>query len=60
MLKVNRLIKERDETKRSYTVEYAGVVALCLQAIKELNAKVEALEKKINPQETEEQPDVQQ
>lgn len=53
IVKVNRLIKKRDDTKRSYTVEYAGVVALCLQAIKELNAKVETLEKKLNPQETE-------
>ena len=60
IVKVNRLIKKRDDTKRSYTVEYAGVVALCLQAIKELNAKVENLEKKLNPQETEEQPDAQQ
>jgi len=60
MAKVNRLIKEREETKRSFTVEYSGVVALYLQAIKELNAKVEALKKKLNPQETEEQPDVQQ
>lgn len=59
-VKVNRLVKERDETKRSYTVEYSGVVALCLQAIKELNAKVETLEKKLNPQGTKEQPDVQQ
>ncbi len=60
IVKVNRLIKKRDDTKRSYTVEYAGVVALCLQAIKELNAKVETLEKKLNPQEAKEQPDVQQ
>lgn len=59
-VKVTRLIKARDETKRSYTVEYSGVVALCLQAIKELNAKVEALEKELNPQGAEEQPDVQQ
>jgi len=60
VVKVNRLVRECDETKRSYTVEYSGVVALCLQAIKELNAKVEALEKELNPQEAEEQPDVQQ
>ena len=60
IIKVNRLVKPLDETKRSYTVEYSGVVALCLQAIKELNAKVETLEKKLNPQEAEEQPDVQQ
>lgn len=59
-VKVTRLVKPLDETKRSYTVEYSGVVALCLQAIKELNAKVETLEKKLNPQEAEEQPDVQQ
>lgn len=58
-VKVTRLVKPLDETKRSYTVEYSGVVALCLQAIKELNAKVETLEKKLNPQEAEEQPDVQ-
>ncbi|QLY64872.1 tail fiber domain-containing protein [Enterobacter asburiae] len=39
----NRLVKQRDESKRSYTVEYAGVIALCLQAIKELNKKVDEL-----------------
>ncbi|AXF65220.1 tail fiber domain-containing protein [Leclercia sp. W17] len=58
-VKVTRLVKPLDESKRSYTVEYSGVVALCLQAIKELNAKVETLEKKLNPQGTEDQPDVQ-
>ncbi|MDR9892864.1 tail fiber domain-containing protein [Pseudenterobacter timonensis] len=40
----NRLVKQRDESKRSYTVEYSGVIALCLQAIKELNDKVESLQ----------------
>ncbi|UAN38778.1 tail fiber domain-containing protein [Enterobacter asburiae] len=39
----NRLVKQRDESKRSYTVEYAGVIALCLQAIKELNKKIDEL-----------------
>lgn len=39
-----RLIKKRDDSKRSYTVEYSGVIALCLQAIKELNEKVESLQ----------------
>ncbi len=38
-----RLVRKRDDSKRSYTVEYSGVIAICLQAIKELNAKVEAL-----------------
>lgn len=38
-----QLTRKRDDSKRSYTVEYSGVIALCLQAIKELNAKVEAL-----------------
>ncbi|HAU4304059.1 TPA: tail fiber domain-containing protein [Citrobacter freundii] len=37
------LVKKRDDSKRSYTVEYSGVVALCLQAIKELNEKVESM-----------------
>ena len=36
-----QLTRKRDDSKRSYTVEYAGVIALCLQAIKELNAKIE-------------------
>ncbi|MEG6127038.1 tail fiber domain-containing protein [Enterobacter asburiae] len=35
------LTRKRDDSKRSYTVEYAGVIALCLQAIKELNDKIE-------------------
>ncbi|HGW2950661.1 TPA: tail fiber domain-containing protein [Enterobacter asburiae] len=40
----NRLVKQRDESKRSYTVEYSGVIALCLQAIKELNDKIESFQ----------------
>ncbi|HCM9690506.1 TPA: tail fiber domain-containing protein [Enterobacter asburiae] len=36
-----QLTRKRDDSKRSYTVEYAGVIALCLQAIKELNDKIE-------------------
>ncbi len=39
-----QLTRKRDDSKRSYTVEYAGVIALCLQAIKELNNKVESLQ----------------
>lgn len=42
---VNKLVHERDDSKRSYTVEYAGVVALCVQAIKALNEKVGQLER---------------
>ncbi|MFC3189814.1 tail fiber domain-containing protein [Pseudocitrobacter faecalis] len=38
------VIREPDVTKRSYSVEYSGVVALCVQAIKELNKRVAALE----------------
>lgn len=48
---VNKLIRPRDEAKRSYTVEYAGVVALLVAALKEehhermlLNARIEKLE----------------
>ena len=37
----NQLVRKRDDSKRSYTVEYSGVIALCLQAIKELNDKFE-------------------
>lgn len=33
---VTRLIRSRDESKRTYTVEYSGVVALCVEAIKDL------------------------
>ncbi|WP_432467145.1 tail fiber domain-containing protein [Enterobacter roggenkampii] len=40
----SRLTRKRDDSKRSYTVEYSGVIALCLQAIKELNNKVESLQ----------------
>ncbi|SAA62804.1 Uncharacterised protein [Enterobacter roggenkampii] len=36
-----QLTRQRDDNKRSYTVEYSGVIALCLQAIKELNDKIE-------------------
>ncbi|MCW7770924.1 tail fiber domain-containing protein [Enterobacter asburiae] len=36
-----QLTRKRDDSKRSYTVEYAGVIALCIQAIKELNDKIE-------------------
>ncbi|UUR70747.1 tail fiber domain-containing protein [Enterobacter asburiae] len=39
-----QLTRKRDDSKRSYTVEYSGVIALCLQAIKELNHKVESLQ----------------
>ncbi|EMN5248088.1 tail fiber domain-containing protein [Enterobacter roggenkampii] len=39
-----QLTRKRDDSKRSYTVEYSGVIALCLQAIKELNRKVESLQ----------------
>lgn len=42
---VNKLVHARDDSKRSYTVEYAGVVALCVQAIKALNEKVGQLER---------------
>ena len=42
-IKVNKLLRKRDESQRSYTVEYAGVVALCVQAIKELRQEVETL-----------------
>lgn len=42
---VNKLVHARDDSKRSYTVEYAGVVALCVQAIKALNEKVEQLQR---------------
>ena len=38
-----QLTRKRDDSKRSYTVEYSGVIALCLQALKELNYKVESL-----------------
>lgn len=34
------VIREPDLSKRSYSVEYSGVIALCVQAIKELNEKV--------------------
>ncbi|SHI13021.1 Chaperone of endosialidase [Pantoea sesami] len=40
----SQLTRKRDDSKRSYTVEYSGVIALCLQAIKELNKKVESLQ----------------
>ena len=39
-----QLTRKRDDTKRSYTVEYSGVIALCLQALKELNHKVESMQ----------------
>lgn len=40
-----QLIRRRDESKRSYTVEYSGVIALCVAALKELDQAVIALEK---------------
>ncbi|WP_112288445.1 tail fiber domain-containing protein [Rahnella sp. AN3-3W3] len=46
---VPKLIRKRDESKRSYTVEYNGVIALAVQAIKELSAKVTELEAIIDP-----------
>lgn len=39
-----QLTRKRDDSKRSYTVEYSGVIALCLQAIKELNHKIESFQ----------------
>lgn len=49
-VKVTKLIKKRDDSKRSYTVEYSGVIALAVQAIKELSEKVSALEAYIGPE----------
>ncbi len=48
--KVRTLIRERDDSLRSYSVEYSGVVALAVQAIKELSEKVSALEAYIGPE----------
>ncbi|MFD3249852.1 pyocin knob domain-containing S74 family peptidase [Rahnella aquatilis] len=46
---VTKMIRERDDSKRSYTVEYSGVLALAVQAIKELSEKVSVLEAYIGP-----------
>ncbi len=43
-VKVRELIRERDDSLRSYSVEYSGVVALAVETIKELSAKVSQLE----------------
>lgn len=40
-----QLIRRRDESRRSYTVEYSGVIALCVAALKELDQTVTALDK---------------
>lgn len=40
---VTKLTRMRDESKRSYTVEYNGVIALAVQAIKELSKEVSEL-----------------
>ncbi|MFD3247463.1 tail fiber domain-containing protein [Rahnella aquatilis] len=48
-VQVTKLIKERDITKRSYSVEYSGVVALLVEAVKELSSKVSAMETFIGP-----------
>lgn len=45
-----QLIRKRDDSKRSYTVEYSGVIALAVQAIKELSEKVAAMEAYIGPE----------
>jgi len=45
--KVIRLIRKRDDSKRSYTVEYSGVIALAVQAINELSEKVRVLEAEV-------------
>ncbi|MGP9420191.1 tail fiber domain-containing protein [Ewingella sp. AOP9-I1-14] len=45
--KVIRLIRKRDDSKRSYTVEYSGVIALAVQAINELSEKVKSLEAEV-------------
>ncbi|WP_426785120.1 tail fiber domain-containing protein [Rahnella variigena] len=49
-VQVTKLIRKRDDSKRSYTVEYSGVIALAVQAIKELSEKVTALEAYIGPE----------
>jgi len=46
-----QLVREPDLTRRSYSVEYSGPVALCIQAIKELKKKVLELEQKVSPTE---------
>ncbi len=48
-VQVTKLIRKRDDSKRSYTVEYSGVIALAVQAIKELSEKVSALEASKEP-----------
>lgn len=40
---VNLPVKKRDESKRSYTVEYSGVIAFCLKKLQEHNKKIHAL-----------------
>ncbi|VEB97250.1 Uncharacterised protein [Cedecea lapagei] len=45
---VRRLIHKRDDSKRSYTVEYSGVIALCVEAIKELNETVKLQQQRID------------
>ncbi|RJT12790.1 pyocin knob domain-containing S74 family peptidase [Rahnella inusitata] len=47
---VTKLVRKRDESKRSYTVEYNGVIALAVQAIKELSEKVAVMEAYIGPE----------
>ena len=47
---VPKLVRKRDDSKRSYTVEYNGVIALAVQAIKELSEKVSAMEAYIGPE----------
>lgn len=44
---VKKLVHKRDDSKRSYTVEYSGVVALCVEAIKELSETVKHQSKRI-------------
>lgn len=36
---VTELTHARDESKRTYTVEYSGVIAICVEAIKELESR---------------------
>lgn len=47
IVKTQQIIRKRDDSKRSYSVEYSAVIALAVQAINELSEKVRSLEAEV-------------
>jgi len=47
IVKTRQIVRKRDDSKRSYSVEYSAVIALAVQGINELSEKVRSLEAEV-------------